>query len=468
MSDSPVYDRQVPAFDPYADATNLVEPFGDHRDDQVMRYILDNPLHLREALDGVDQFVGRFVHFDCEAQRHAVVLWIAETWVFDAFDVAPYLHIKSPEKSSGKTQLLEAIEMLCRSALRTSNLSSAALFRAVDELHPTLLIDEADAVFPARGGRNGDGSREELRGLVNSGYRRGDSTLRIGGKSRDQLEKFDSFGPKAFAGIGELPDTIADRAIPIRLQRKPKSVSLERFRYRIVRGEAVPVADRLVAALQGLDEMLACAHPLLPDQLSDRAQDIWEPLLAIAEYAGGYWPNRALAAAVQLHTGDDGADETIGVRLLGDCRTAFGSDEMLWTDRLLERLNRMEESPWADWAGRGLTARVLAYKLRPYGIRSGNVRTEDGQRKGYRRTDFVGVWDRYLGNTEPLRSSQASESSQSMELNALEPSALLSQLVPRPSQPRLETPGTAQGRQGDATVIGPNSSVGGEWDCRDG
>jgi hypothetical protein len=202
--------------------------------------------------------------------------------------------------------------------------------------------------------------------------------------------------------------------------------------------------------------------------LSDRAQDIWEPLLAIAEYAGGHWPERAFTAAIHLHTGADQAGETIGVRLLADCRVVFSSDEMLWTSRLIERLCRLEESPWADWAGRGLTARVLADKLRPYGIRSGNVRTDDEQRKGYRRVDFVGVWDRYLGPADSQTPSKASGSSQSLKTNASEHVPRLSQAVPRPSQQTLNGLGTVQGRRRYATDVLSNKGVGIELDGRDG
>ena len=170
----------------------------------MARFIQDRGQWLAEVLDELDGFVARYVHFESEAQRTAVVLWVAVTYVADAFDVAPYLHIKSPEKQSGKTLLLEVLELTAWDALMTSNISPAALFRVMDSRRPTLLFDEIDSVFPSRKG-NRDTSREELRALINSGYRRGAKTLRVGGQRRDKLEEFDSFGPKALAGLGELP-----------------------------------------------------------------------------------------------------------------------------------------------------------------------------------------------------------------------------------------------------------------------
>ena len=398
----------TPQRDSFADDPRVREPFGDDRDAEVVRFVKDRGRWLAEVLDGLDGFVARHVHFESEAQRTAVVLWVAVTYVADAFDVAPYLHIKSPEKQSGKTLLLEVLEFTAWDALMTSNISPAALFRLMDSRRPTLLFDEIDSVFPSRKG-NRDTSREELRDLINSGYRRGAKTLRVGGPRRDKLEEFDSFGPKALAGIGELPDTIADRAIPIRLQRKPRSVTLSRWRRRMVGKEAAEVADRLSLALADLGTLLGEKWPELPEQLSDRAQDLWEPLLAVADYAGGVWPARSRVAAVHLHSGGDQAGETIGVRLLNDSRVVFAEDSALWTETLLKGLHALDESPWGDWYGKAITARFLAERLRPYGIRSQNIRLRGRQKKGYTQASFIESWDRYLPDVPLPVPSQPSQ-----------------------------------------------------------
>ena len=434
----------TPQRDSFADDPRVREPFGDDRDAEVVRFVEDRGRWLAEVLDELDGFVVRHVHFESEAQRTAVVLWVAVTYVADAFDVAPYLHIKSPEKQSGKTLLLEVLELTAWDALMTSNISPAALFRVMDSRRPTLLFDEIDSVFPSRKG-NGDTSREELRALINSGYRRGAKTLRVGGQRRDKLEEFDSFGPKALAGIGELPDTIADRAIPIRLQRKPRSVALSRWRRRMVGKEAAEVADRLSLALADLGTLLGEKWPELPEQLSDRAQDLWEPLLAVADYAGDVWPSRGRAAAIHLYSGADRAGETIGVRLLGDLRVVFAEEPALWTQTLLDRLCALDESPWGDWYGRTITARFLAERLRPYGIFSQNLRLLAGQKKGYTRASFVESWDRYLPAVPPSVPVVASRPSQPPPVKG---SAVEYKASPgRPGAVPLSA-GTAPGRAG--------------------
>jgi hypothetical protein len=172
--------------------------------------------------------------------------------------------------------------------LPTANISDAALFRVIDERRPTLLVDEVEAIFGKKS------PREELRGILNAGYRRAGTTHRMGGTNNTTLQTFSVFCPKAFAGIGNcLPDTLADRAIAIRMKRRNRDVAIERFRIRDVQPEALVLRAALAEWLTPHEDALAASRPDLPDRLDDRAQYVWEPLLAIAELAGGDWPARA-------------------------------------------------------------------------------------------------------------------------------------------------------------------------------
>ncbi len=67
---------------------------------------------------------------------------------------------------------------------------------------PTMLLDEADAIFGPRTAEKYEG----LRAILNAGNRQGTPVLRVKleGKRRE-VEAFDVFGPKAIAGIGNLP-----------------------------------------------------------------------------------------------------------------------------------------------------------------------------------------------------------------------------------------------------------------------
>ena len=127
-----------------------------------------------KLLDALGAFVRRFVVLS-EAQAAAIALWIAHTHAFEAAETTPYLAVTSGMKRSGKTRLLEVAELLVREPLPTANISDAALFRAIGAKEPTLLMDEVDAIFGPKAR-----DREDLRALLNSGYRRGVVVYRMG------------------------------------------------------------------------------------------------------------------------------------------------------------------------------------------------------------------------------------------------------------------------------------------------
>jgi Protein of unknown function (DUF3631) len=354
-----------------------------------------------QVLDDVGSYLARFVAFASVEQRDAVTLWVAHTHAIDAFETTPRLAITSPEKQSGKTRLLEVLDTLVADPLATMNISVAALFRAVDQQRPTLLYDEADAVF----GPRASGDHEDLRALLNSGHRRGAAVFRCVGKKHDELARFAVFCAVALAGIGDLPDTIRDRSIVVRLRRRAPDEHVSEFRLRRQRAAADGLRARLAAWGRANEDALGDLDPPMPDEISDRAADVWEALLAIADLAGGDWPARVRRAAIEINRARIEGDGSIGTRLLADARTVFearGADVLL-TAELLQGLDAMIEAPWGDIRGRPLDERGLARRLRPFGVRPHNVRPAAGvQGKGYGRSDFADSWKRYLpGGTVP-------------------------------------------------------------------
>jgi hypothetical protein len=348
------------------------------------------------VLNEAAAFLRRYVVLTPE-QATAVTLWSFHTHALDAADVSPYLHVTSPEKRSGKTRLLEVLALLVRSPLPSANISDAALFRSIEERAPTLLFDEIDSIFGPKAR-----DREDLRGLLNAGYRRGTPALRMGGAKMTELQEFATFCPKALAGIGKLPDTITDRSIVIGLKRRTRSEHVERFYQREAGEEAEPLRIALESLAVYHVPALREARPHRQDALGDRAQESWEPLLAIAERAGEEWAERARVAAIALSGEQDVVDDTIGVRLLADVRAVFDANgDRLPTAELLEALKADEEAPWADWHGSGFSAKRLADLLRQYGIRSRTIRLDDGTTpKGYRLEQFVDAFARYLTSVD--------------------------------------------------------------------
>jgi hypothetical protein len=362
-----------------------------------------------------------------DAQLDALALWIAHTYAIDAAETTPYVAVTSALKRSGKSRLREVLERLVRQPLSASNISDAALFRAVAKLTPTLLLDEADAVFKAR-------EREDLRGMLNAGYRHGAVVYRMGGASKTKLEAFPVFCAKAFFGIGDfLPDTLVDRAIPIRLERRTQQEPVERFRQRETSAETSALSDRLAEWIEPLLDDLKGAWPTLPQDLDDRAQDSWEPLFAIADVAGGDWPDRARGAARVLSAGVEREEDSAIVRLLRDIQVVFRKhDDRLSTGELLRHLHRMDESPWGEWRGKPLTGHGLSKLLKPYRIRTMTVRVDGTPVKGYKEEQFADAFARVLGVTAVTRvTSKSSSETRSNPSNPRNP----------PSVDRPPTPG---------------------------
>ena len=348
---------------------------------------------LDALLDAVRSTIRRYVVLS-DQQADAVTLWTAHTHAFAAVETTPYLSIRSAEKRSGKSRLLEVLENLVPKPLKTENISVAALVHLVDE-GATLLLDEVDSVFGK--GRPSD-TQEMLRGILDSGYRKGGCYVRMVGQGAAMKPRqFSTFSPKALSGIGRLPGTLDDRSIIIDMKRKTKEEHTARFRHRSAREQAQPIRESLASWATLAIEHLRDAQPRIPPELDDRAADGWEPLLAIADMAGGDWPQRARDAALTLSSGENREDDSLGPRLLSDIRNAFNEREAdkLASADLLKSLNALEESPWGGFGNGGMTVRELARMLKPYRVNPKQVRINDRTLKGYERESFREAWLRY-------------------------------------------------------------------------
>lgn len=347
------------------------------------------------VLDDLETLLARFVAFPTDHARAAVALWIVHTHSVDSFESTPRLALLSPEKGSGKTRTLEVLALVVPNPLHCVNISAAALYRVVADRQPTLLLDEADSYL----GISIAKQHEDLRGLINAGHRRGATVYRgeVAGKAVKVVE-FPAYAACALAGIGDLPDTILDRSVIVPMKRRAPHENVEPFRERLVRDEAEALRERIAAwAAEHADE-LRDHWPDMPDGISDRAADVWEPLLAIADRAGGTWPDKARTAAVTINTARLERDPSLGILLLTDCRRILAEHEAdrITTEALVQALVDLDESAWADLRGKQLDARGLARRLRKYDIRPDNHRFPEGIRRGYRAEDFHDAWQRYL------------------------------------------------------------------------
>ena len=238
-------------------------------------------------LDSVHSFIARFVAFPSPHAAVACTLWAAHAHAMQAWESTPRLAFLSPEPGSGKSRALEIIELLVPRPAMAVNMSPAALFRIIagEEGLPTILFDEIDTVFGPKARDN-----EDLRGLLNAGYRRGAKTYRCAMHGRKvELECFEAFCAVALAGLGNLPDTILTRSVIVRMRRRAPGERVEPYRRREHAPQGSVLRELLGEWVAGYIERLKEARPAMPDGIEDRPADVWEPLLAIADAAGGEW-----------------------------------------------------------------------------------------------------------------------------------------------------------------------------------
>jgi hypothetical protein len=355
---------------------------------------------LGELLDRVYDFLGRFISYPSEHARVAHTLWVAHAHAMGAWESTPRLAFLSPEPASGKTRALEITELLVPRPVESVNATPAYLFRKVSDPAglPTILFDEIDTLFGPKAKEN-----EDVRGMLNAGHRRGAKAGRCVVRGATvETEELPAYCAVAPAGLGHLPDTLLSRSVVVRMRRRAPGEKVEPFRRRVHAPEGHAVRDELAGwATRATSEGLADRRPEMPDGIADRAADVWESLLTVADAAGGDWPGRARVAAVALvaHSRDDGGG-SLGVRLLTDLKAVWEGMGDMHTARILELLNALEESPWGDLKGKPLDSRGLARFLRNYGVKPADVRANFGDveivRKGYRRADLHDPWRRYL------------------------------------------------------------------------
>lgn len=361
---------------------------------QIQRRDEQQPHRPDLLLDQVERFLERFVAYPSDHARVAHVLWIAHTHAMDVWDSTPRIAFLSPEAGSGKSRALEVTELLVPRPVHAVNTTPAYLFRKVadDAGLPTILFDEIDTVFGPRAKEN-----EDIRGLLNAGHRKGAIAGRCVVRGKEVFtEELPAYCAVALAGLDDLPDTLMSRSVVVRMRRRAPNEQVEPFRHRLCSPDGYAIRDALAGWATSIPFN---AWPEMPAGIEDRDADIWEALVAVADAAGGEWPERARCAAVTLVTATKAASPSIGVRLLADLRNVFaehGNPDHLFTDDILSALVGMEDAPWGDIRGKALDARSLARRLAKYEVKPRTVRIGDRTSKGYARDALIDPWTRYV------------------------------------------------------------------------
>ena len=348
----------------------------------------DLPVSGAELLEDMVGAITKYVWMPRECAV-AVAIWCVYAHTFEVFPTSPRLAITSPEKRCGKTTLLNVVQMLVPKPLQAAHITAAAVFRTVEAVRPTLLIDEADTFIK---------DNEELRGVINSGNSRAGQVVRLVGDDHEP-RAFSTWCPTAIAAIGSLPDTIEDRSIPISLKRRRPKETVQRFRFDQA-PELIELCRKASRWQHDNRTVLQDADPSMPAELHDRAADNWRPLVAIADLAGEGWAEVARQAAVALSVSSSTEAENLTHRLLSDIREIFAEKNVkcIGSEDLAAELSNISGSPWITLnRGKAVDSGWIAKKLRLFSIRPGTVRiSTERTAKGYKLEQFTDAFERYL------------------------------------------------------------------------
>lgn len=352
----------------------------------------DDPVDPAGLLTEISQTIRTYIVLE-PYQADAAALWAAHTYLIDVLDTSPLAIIDAPERACAKTLFQNVLALLSYRSLSAANASMAAVFRAIESWGCTLFIDEADTFFK---------ENKELHGVVNAGYKRGGVVLRAESNGDNyEPRTFSVYSAKSVAGIAltkHLPDSTMSRGIVFNMRRKLATEKVQRMR-----SAETGLFDRLSSQLMRFaadyKDQVRDARPELPETLSDRSQDNWEPLLAIAQCAGDEWLRRATDAALKMSAASE-AQGSASNDLLTDIREVMigWTDSTIKSADLIKKLCRDEEMGWATYnRGKELTPRQLSKYLSAYNLKPRTVRQRDGTTpKGYYLEEFQDVFNRYL------------------------------------------------------------------------
>jgi hypothetical protein len=390
-----VHTLDLPAFEGVNGPDDYVAVLGD----QAMTGLFEGAADGAKILKEVQSFLRRFVILS-PAQSTAIALWVAHTYAFKSAAWTPYLNVRSAAPECGKSLLLEVLEFVVHKPWKVDGASPAVLFRKIEVDRPTLLFDELDTTF--KGDKE---TAQAIRQVLNAGAKYNGTIARVVGKNHTPKD-FAVFCPKVLAGIGNLPATVSSRALPITLGRKLTTEKVDYLDHDNleIKSEAAELRRRLA---DWTEKRMASFKetPDFPDILTDRQKDGARILLAIADAADGDWPSRARAVLCEIYGTRPADDTSIGIQLLADVRMTYheGQLDKLPTADLIEKLSRVETSPWAEWnRGKPITAVGLSRLLKPFEIYPKNIRIATAVQKGYERGQFEDAWGRYLTKTLPV------------------------------------------------------------------
>lgn len=354
------------------------------------------PVNGARLLDDIEHEIRKYIWLPYERDYTVLAVWALYTHVYDAFDHAPRLALHSALPGSGKSELMRVLAQVVLRGRHYINATPAVLFRHAKDSPGTLLLDEFDKEIQK-------GGLGDLHAILNAGHTRGLPVPRMDKNEADNYEvgTYDPFGPVAFGVLRkELPGDLADRSIPIRMERG-KGGEYRKFKHALHAGELHALRQRAATWASQKHAALVRAEPDMQG-IENRAGDNWLPLFAVADAAGGPWPQRIRASARRYEQAKSPTDPAL--ILLNNLRDLYDElydgDDFIATETLLAALIDNPEWPWAEWRyGAPLTSTGLSKLLRPLGPEPHQPKR--GAARGYYWQDFAAAWKKHGSRPVP-------------------------------------------------------------------
>ena len=230
---------------------------------------------------------------------------------------------------------------LCHNGRTVVDPSAPAMVTLINEEKATLAIDEIDVYFGKGGGR------QSARAMLNAGYKQGACVARQG-------KMMNCFAAVLLAGMGQVYTThpnlrpLYTRSICAYMAPKPPGAKVEEYRTRLHGHLGQKLHDALAHWAGQHARDAALAWPDMPDGIENRDRELWEPLIVMADLAGGAWPERIRAAArhiclSQIDETEEAEVITPGQRMVNTVAELFGENDALPTMTILTELAAMPE-----------------------------------------------------------------------------------------------------------------------------
>jgi energy-coupling factor transporter ATP-binding protein EcfA2 len=343
--------------------------------------------------DTVRAILQEYIVLERPEDYVAAALWPIHTHVYDRFDHTPRL-LLTGLTGSGKTTLLKVLSRLVARKKLTASITAAAIYHATDREHCTLLADERDNLDPSAEG--------VMRAVLNAGW---EKELAFRDLIWDgQPRRFNLFAPMALAGIGRFAHwQLITRSIKLRMMKHKR---LRRY----TPNDTADLDEVYRHIFLWVKSKKFNLDPQIPALRDSRHEDLWRPLIAVADACNKAWGVLAREAAIAFSQSAGWSTDEIPVLLVGDIKTVFdarGTDRIS-SEALCSELNAMDDRPWSDWRGmkgdkqpRNLTQNELArllwddWEIRPrsaWPLRRG---PGDKSAKSYYREQFAKAWEAY-------------------------------------------------------------------------